>query len=66
MARADPGISRGGIGSFALLNIVSPDVLVLGEKDYQQLILVKRLVRDLQLPVQVSRDRPTARKMASR
>ena len=36
-----------------LLNIVSPDVLVLGEKDYQQLILVKRLVRDLQLPVQV-------------
>jgi len=36
-----------------LLNIVCPDVLVLGEKDYQQLILVKRLVRDLQLPVQV-------------
>ena len=36
-----------------LLNIVSPDVLVLGEKDYQQLILLKRMVRDLQLPVQV-------------
>ena len=37
-----------------LLNLVSPDVLVLGEKDYQQLILLKRMVRDLQLPVQVS------------
>ena len=36
-----------------LLNIVTPDVLVLGEKDYQQLILLKRMVRDLQLPVQV-------------
>lgn len=36
-----------------LLNIVTPDVLVLGEKDYQQLILLERMVRDLQLPVQV-------------
>ena len=36
-----------------LLNIVSPDVLVLGEKDYQQLILLKHMVRDLLLPVQV-------------
>ncbi len=36
-----------------LLNIVTPDVLVLGEKDYQQLVLLGRMVRDLQLPVQV-------------
>jgi len=36
-----------------LLNIVAPDVLVLGEKDYQQLILIQRMIRDLQLPVQV-------------
>lgn len=36
-----------------LLNIVCPDVLVLGEKDYQQLILLERMIRDLQLPVQV-------------
>ena len=36
-----------------LLNIVTPDVLVLGEKDYQQLVLLARMVRDLQLPVQV-------------
>lgn len=37
-----------------LLNIVSPDVLMLGEKDYQQLILLKRMIRDLHLPIQVS------------
>jgi pantoate--beta-alanine ligase len=36
-----------------LLNIVSPDVLVLGRKDYQQLILLERLVADLRLPVRV-------------
>ncbi len=36
-----------------LLNLISPDILVLGEKDYQQLILLKRLVRDLHLPVQI-------------
>ena len=36
-----------------LLGIVAPDVLVLGEKDYQQLVLLQRLVRDLQLPVEV-------------
>ena len=36
-----------------LLGIVAPDVMVLGEKDYQQLVLVRRMVRDLQLPVRV-------------
>jgi pantoate--beta-alanine ligase len=36
-----------------LLNIVSPDVLVLGEKDYQQLMLIRRMVLDLNLPVRV-------------
>ena len=36
-----------------LLGIVAPDVLVLGEKDYQQLVLLQRMVRDLQLPVTV-------------
>jgi pantoate--beta-alanine ligase len=34
-----------------LLNIVAPDVLVLGEKDYQQLILMRRMTADLRLPV---------------
>lgn len=36
-----------------LLGIVAPDVMVLGEKDYQQLVLLRRMVRDLQLPIQV-------------
>jgi pantoate--beta-alanine ligase len=36
-----------------LLNIVAPDSLVLGEKDYQQLILLEHMVADLRLPVRV-------------
>ena len=36
-----------------LLNVVGPDVLVLGRKDYQQLILLERLIVDLRLPVRV-------------
>jgi pantoate--beta-alanine ligase len=36
-----------------LLNIVAPQTLVLGRKDYQQLILVERMIEDLRLPVRV-------------
>jgi len=36
-----------------LLNLVSPDVLVLGEKDFQQRVLLQRMVRDLHLPTAV-------------
>jgi len=36
-----------------LLIAASPDVAVFGEKDYQQLLVVKRLVRDLALPVEI-------------
>ena len=36
-----------------LLGIVTPDVMALGEKDYQQLVMLRRMVRDLQLPVKV-------------
>ncbi len=43
-----------------LLALVRPSVLVLGEKDWQQLTILRRLVRDLGLPVRV-RGCPTVR-----
>lgn len=36
-----------------LLNIVTPDVAVFGQKDYQQYIVIKRMIDDLNLPVKV-------------
>ena len=36
-----------------LLNIVQPDVVVFGQKDAQQVFLVQRMVRDLNVPVVV-------------
>ena len=36
-----------------LLNIVRPDYALFGEKDYQQLVLLRRMVRDLDLGTQI-------------
>lgn len=36
-----------------LFNIVQPHVALFGEKDYQQLVTIQRMVTDLNLPVQV-------------
>lgn len=49
-----PGHFRGVTTVVArLLNLVGADVAVFGKKDYQQLLLIHRMVEDLALPVEI-------------
>ena len=54
-----------------LFNVIQPDVAYFGEKDYQQLVLVKKMVRDLSMrvrvcPVETVRDTGTMLPLSSR
>ena len=65
--RARPGHFNGVLTVVAkLLQIVQPNVVTFGQKDAQQLFLVQRMVKDLDIPVASRSSRPCAKTTDSR